>query len=471
MYERLVSIVALALLAGCAVGPDYTPPDNALPQMFNAAHQPGDFAEAEERFWQGFEDPLLAGLVDETLQANQSLQGALARYQRADALRGGARRELWPGVTVNAGADEIHPSAAEIVPGNDSPDRANVYQAGINVTWEPDMFGRLRRVTESRQAELGAAAADIAALRVALVGQLAGSYFRLRGLQAQYEVAEQNVTLYEASLDIVGSRVNAGSGTEFDRVRAQAQLEQAHAELPKLDADIRAEMHRIAVLSGRTPAALIDLLSKEQSLPRTLPRIPVDSPGDVLRRRPDIAAAERRLAAATARIGVAVADLFPRFTLGGLLGSVAVDAGDLFSAPAESRRVGFGVDWAFLDYAKVQARIDAAGAESRAALADYRQAVLIALEDVENRLVYYDRVQQRTRRLRQAEAQALRAVELARTRFENGLISYFEVLAAEQELVADRALAVRSRTAELVAMVDVYRTLAGAWGRTSATRE
>lgn len=462
MFERVVSIAVLALLAGCAVGPDYTPPSSAEPETFNATHQSGDFAEAEARFWQGFEDPLLARLVDETLQANQSLQGALARYQRADALLNGARRDLWPSVTANAGADEVYPSVAEVVPGNNSMDRVNIYQAGINATWEPDMFGRLRRITESRQAELGAAAADIAALQVALVGQLAGSYFRLRGLQAQYRVAEQNVALYEASLNIVGSRVDAGSATAFDRVRAQAQLEQVYAELPSLDANIYAEMHRIAVLTGQPPATLIDVLSVEQRLPETLPLIPVDSPGDVLRRRPDIAAAERRLAAATARIGVAVADLFPRFTLGGLLGSVAVDDGDLFSGPAESRRIGLGVDWTFLDYGKVQARIDAADAESRAVLADYQQAVLTALEEAENRLVFYDRVQQRTQRLQQAEAQALRAVELARTRFENGLISYFEVLTAEQELVIARDLAVRSRTSELVAMVDVYRTLSGA---------
>ena len=464
MRKLLTVIGALALLAGCAVGPDYSRPAVAEQEDFHASHQNGRFEEAEQRFWQGFDDPLLAELVGDTLQANQTLQAAFARYRQAAALLDGARRDQWPSVTADASAAEIYPSAVELVPGANGLDRVEIYQAGISAQWEADLFGRLRRITESRQSELAAAGADIAALQVALVGQVASSYFRLRGLQEQYRVAEQNVALYEASLQIVDVQVDNGRGTEFDRVRARSRLEGAHAELPALQAEIRATMHRIAVLTGQPPASLIDILSVEQGLPTVLPVIPVDSPGEVLRRRPDVAAAEQRLAAATARIGVAVADMFPRFTLGGLLGSVANDAGDLFSGPAESRRITLGVDWTFLDFTRVQARIDAADAESQAALADYRQAVLLALEETENRLVYYDRIQQRTQRLQQSEAEARQAVDLARTRYENGLIAYFEVLAAEQELAIASDASVRSRTAEVVAMVDVYRALAGAPG-------
>lgn len=457
-----LSAAVLILLSGCAVGPDYRPPATPAPAEFNAPHHDGIFAEAERHFWQGFEDPLLAQLVDEALQDNQTLQSGMARYQQAAALLDGARRDQWPSITASASAAETYPAAVEFVPGGNGANRAETYQAGISATWEADLFGRLRRTSEARRADLEAAGADFAALQVALVGQLAGSYFRLRGLQAQYRVAEQNVELYESSLDIVSVRVDAGRDTEFDRVRARAQLERAQAALPTLNAEIRATMHRIAVLTGRTPAELIDTLSTEQALPTAVPAIPVDSPVAVMRRRPDIAAAERRLAAATARIGVAVADLFPRFTLGGLLGSMAVDTGDLFSGPAESRNMTLGIDWTFLDHGRVQARIDAADAESRAALADYRQTVLLALEEAETRLVYYDRLQQHRRHMLQAEAEARQAVALARTRYESGLIGYFEVLSAEQELASARDAAVRSRTAEVVAMVDVYRALAGA---------
>lgn len=467
MYKLILLIGVLTIMSGCAVTPDYVEPSTPTPDSFNADHSSGHFDAAEQRFWQRFDDPLLARLVADTLAANQTLQGALARYDQASALFRGAQRDQWPSVTITGNAAESYPSTLELVPGNSDAGRFTSYQAGIRASWEPDLFGRLRGITESHRAELAAREADIGALQVALVGQLASSYFQLRGLQAQYGVAEENVALYQASLDIVDVRMDAGRGTEFDRVRAAAQLQRAHAELPTLQAAIRSVMHRIAVLSGQPPAALIDTLAMEQTLPETLPFIPVDSPGAVLRRRPDIAAAEQRLQAATARIGVAVADMFPHFTLGGLLGSVAGDPGDLFSGATASRSVTLGVDWTFLDYTKVQARIDAADAESRAALADYRQAVLTVLEEVENRLVYYSQIQEREQRLQQAQTQALQAVELALTRHENGLIAYFEVLSAQQELALARDAAVRSRTQVMVAMVDVYRALAGAPGEQS----
>ena len=293
---------------------------------------------------------------------------------------------------------------------------------------------------------------------------MASSYFELRGLQQQYQVALQSVALQQQSLDVVEARVKAGRGTEFDQVRARAQLERTRAELPTLQAGIRGAMHRISVLTGQPPMALVDTLSPRGALPETLPTIPVDSPGEVLRRRPDIAAAERRLAASTARIGVATADLFPRFTLSGLIGSVAGDTSDLFTGPAETRRVALGIDWTFLDHDRVKSRIEAAGADSRAALASYQQTVLEALEEAETRLVRYQRAQQREERLEQAMNNAEHAVELARARYEEGFIGYFEVLTAEQEFTATRDAAVRSRTAVTLAMVDVYRSLVGAPG-------
>ncbi|MCG8393598.1 MAG: efflux transporter outer membrane subunit [Pseudomonadales bacterium] len=459
--RKFLASGAFVLLAGCAVGPDYEAPATPEPEAFHADHQAGAFSDSEQRFWAGFGDPLLAQLIEQTLAANQDLQVAVARYDRAAALLYGAKREQWPSVTASASGAEQHLAEVERTPAG-GPERVERYQAGVNANWELDLFGRLRRATESRQAELSATAADIGALQVALVGQVASSYFELRGLQQRLAVAEQNVALQEDTLDIVTSRVEAGRGTEFDQVRARAQLERTRAALPSLEAGIRAAMHRIAVLTGRPPASLIAALAPVQSLPDSLPVIPVDSPGDMLRRRPDIAAAERRLAAATARIGVATADLFPRFTLSGLLGSVATDSSDLFSGPAESRRVALGIDWTFLDYGKVQARIDAADADSRAALARYQQAVLNALEETETRLVRYQRSSERAARLEQAAVDAERAAELARTRYDRGFIGYFEVLAAEQELTVTRDAQVRSRTEEVQAMVDVYRALAGA---------
>ncbi len=459
MRKFIFALLPLAI-AGCAVGPDYEAPDTGAPETFaNAPQQAAVDSQSEQRFWQGFDDPQLAALVQQTLNANHDLQAALARYEGAEALLRGARREQWPSITASAGAAEQHLAAVERT---SSAERVEVYQAGVAARWELDLFGRLRRATESRVAELDAAGADLAALQVALVGQLASGYFELRGLQQQYLIAEQNVANQQALLDIVSSRVDAGRGTAFDQVRAQAQLETTRAALPAIDSAVQITLHRLAVLTGQPPAALRDSLGVPAPLPEALPAVPVGSPGDALRRRPDIRAAERRLAAATARIGVVTADLFPRFSLDGLIGSVAGDSSDLFSGPAESRRIALGVDWTFLDTGRVRARIDAADAESRAALAGYQQTVLNALEETENLLVRHQRSQQRTERLRDATAAASEAVRLARTRYDQGFIGYFEVLSAEQELISTRDALIQSQTEVTVSMVNLYRALAGA---------
>lgn len=343
-----------------------------------------------------------------------------------------------------------------------SADDVTLYQVGAVAHWELDLFGRLRRITEAQSAELEAAGADLNAVQVALVGQLASSYFELRGLQQQLLVARRNLDNQQQTLDIVTSRLEAGRGTNFDTVRAQTQLETVRSTIPALEAGIRARMHRIAVLTGQQPTALIATLSEAQSLPEVVPAIPVGSPGGVLRRRPDVRAAERRLAAATAGIGVATADLFPRFSLDALIGSVADSSGDLFTGGAASRRVTLGIDWTFLDFERVQARIDVADADARGALANYRQTVLNVLEETETLLVEYHRAQTRTDYLSRATAAANEAARLARQRYREGLIGYFEVLDAEQELIDTRDSLIRSRTSVTLGMVNLYRALAGA---------
>lgn len=460
--RNLMMLSLTALLAACAVGPDYRAPETPAPARFSEARGEMPFdAAAERRFWAGFGDQHLAALIRQALDANHDLHVAVARYERAQALLSGARREQLPSVTASASAGERHLAEVERTPPGSGDERLELYQAGVGLSWELDLFGRLRRVSEARRAELGAAGADLDGVRVALVGQLAGSYFELRGLQQQLQVARRNVTVQQESLAIVAARLGAGRGTEFDAVRARAQLDATRAAVPELEALIRAHMHRIAVLTGQAPTALVDSLSTVAPLPAVMPEIPLGTPGEVLRRRPDIRAAERRLAASTAGIGVASADLFPRFSLDALLGSVAADGGDLFTVGAQSRRVALGVDWTFLDFGKVRARIDAAGADSRAALANYQQTVLNALEETETLLVRYHRDQTRTTYLARAADGADRAARLARERYQEGIIGYFEVLAAEQERIGSRDALVRSRTQVTLGMVKLYRALAG----------
>lgn len=460
MRNLVITGAALLMLSACVVGPDYQAPTRDAPERFNEARDSGAFDEQARRFWNGFQDPLLAELIGETLAANQNLRAAMARLDRAEALLRGARAEQYPSLSASGSAAEQHLAEVE----RTDPDRERVtrYQVGAAAHWELDLFGRLRRGREASQAELEAAGADLAALQVVLVGRLASRYFELRGLQQQLATANRNVAIQRESLAIVEARLDAGRATEFDRQRARARLDAIRATLPDLEAGVRERLYRIAVLAGRQPADLVDRLTPAGALPESLPVIPVGSPGDALRRRPDIRAAERRLAAATARIGVATADLFPSFSLDALVGSVASDSSDLFSGPAESRAVALGVDWTFLDFGGVRSRIDAADAASRAALADYRQTVLEALAETETQLARYQRAQVRTERLSDATDAAERAASLARTRYERGYIGYFEVLAAEQELIDTRDSLIESRTSETLAMVNIYRTLAGA---------
>ncbi|WP_111494692.1 efflux transporter outer membrane subunit [Marinobacter bohaiensis] len=465
MRKRYLALAPL-LLAGCAVGPDYQAPDVQAPEQFSEARDSAPFSAADEaRFWGGFNDPVLADLIDDVMTDNQTLQAALARFERADALLRGARADRMPTIGASASARSQHLAEAERTSADTGDADVDVYRVSANASWELDLFGRLRRASEAQAARLQAAGAELDALRVSLAGEVAASYFELRGLQQQLDVARNNVRIQRESLDIVRSRLDAGRSTRFDERRAEAQLERTRAALPQLEADVRVRMHRIAVLSGRAPGELIPRLSEAEPLPSALPLIPAGTPGDVLRRRPDILAAERQLAAATADIGVATADLYPRFSLDALLGSVAVDGGDLFSAGAESRAVGLGIDWSFLNFGRVRSRIDAADADAQAALANYRQAILDALEETENRLVRYARAQERTERLQASARAAREAAELARTRYEQGYIGYFEVLDAEREQLDSENALEQGRTASVLAMVNLYRALAGAPGK------
>ncbi|UJJ33023.1 efflux transporter outer membrane subunit [Halopseudomonas maritima] len=460
MY-KLLPLALSVMLTACAVGPDYQAPAPVPLDGYSQARALAtDQQAAEVRFWSGFEDPQLASLIDHALADNLDLRTLLARYQGAEALLRGARRDRWPSVTLAGSAAEQH--LAEVQRSDPARERVEQYNLGAVASWELDFYGRLQRAVEAGEADLQASAADLAAMQVAVAGQLASSYFALRGQQQLLAVAEENVELQQASLDIVSARVDAGSATEFDRVRAQAELDALRALVPQRQAAVQLSLHRLAVLTGQPPAALNEPLSAPRPLPAISARIAVGTPADVLRRRPDIQAAERHLAAATARIGVATADLFPRFTLGALLGSVVGRDGDLFTAGAESRSVTLGIDWTFLDVEGVRARIAAADATGAERLAQYQQAVLLALEETENGLVRYRHAQERSRWLQASSEAAQAAVDQARLRYEQGYIDYFEVLDAEQQLTGVRSDLVQSRIDTATAMVSVYRSLAGA---------
>ena len=474
MVTRTLTIaVAAALLAACTVGPDHVRPTLPTPPHFvQAAQAMPTHAGAEAHsvttpddgaFWLGFGDPLLARLVDDALRANHDLRISLSRFDRANALLRGARFDRFPTITANAQAADARASADQL-PGVDRDARdGESYSAGISASWELDLFGRVRRGVESRRAQAWATAADLQAMQVAVVGEVAQTYVGLRGRQERLRVAHDNADNQRETLRLVDARLEAGRGTEFDASRARAQLEATLARVPALEAAVAVDMHRLAVLTGRTPDALIAELETWAALPTLPARLDPGTPGELLRRRPDVAAAEQRLQAATARIGVATADLFPRFTLGGLFGSQAIDAGALFERASETRLLALGIDWSFLDVGRVRARIAAADADADGELARYQQSVLLALEDTENALVRYGRARIEDQHLERAAIDSARAAELARVRFDAGAADLFEVLDAERTRLQAQDAFAAARTRSVNHAVALYRALAGGW--------
>ncbi len=470
----MLTIAALSLaISACAVGPDHVRPDLPVAERFARDAGIGDATmtpAADAAFWRGFGDARLDALVDAALSANHDLRIALAQYDRANALLRGAKFDALPTITANADGRETRASTDQM-PGvaRDARD-VESYSVGAGIAWELDLFGRIRRNVEANRADAQANASDLAAAQVAIVGEVARTYFELRGLQERLRVARENADNQAETLRLVQARFDAGRDSEFDLSRARAQQAATSSRIPALEAQTATAMHRLAVLTGRTPDALIAELSAPAPLPALPARIDPGTPGELLRRRPDVAAAEARLHASTARIGVATADLFPRFTLGGLIGSQAIDTSALFERGSETRLVALGIDWSFLDIGRVRARIAAADADAAGTLAAYERSVLLALEDTENALVRHARAREEDALLERAATDSARAATLARTRFEAGATGLLEVLDAERTRLQAQDAFADARTRSTTSAVGLFKALAGGWPQSLPAR-
>lgn len=460
---RVALAIAMGALAtGCTVGPDFHTPASPVPPRFERAGTQANMpaSQSSTEFWTAFGDPQLTALVEQALLANNDLKVALANHDRAEALLGRAQWDLLPSVTVSAqgGRERLSRDQAYGFPRNH-----DTYSAGINLSWELDLFGRVRRQVESQQAAANATASDFAAMQVAIAAETATTYLELRGLQERLRVLRENVDRLTQMRQVVDARLDAGRGTEFDSTRSRLLLSTASSRVPALEIQIATAQHRLAVLTGKPPAALVAALDLPQALPTPPATMPADTPADVLRRRPDIASAEARLHAATARVGVATADLFPRLTLGGLIGTQAYSSDALFKSGSESNHVLLGIDWSFLDVGRVRSRIAASHAEAAAQLASYQQTVLLALEETENALVRYDRTRREERELELAASNSARSAEFAKLQYGAGKIELFEFLDVERDLLSSQAAFAEGRTRSAIAAVNLYKALAGGW--------
>lgn len=460
---RKLLVFGSFLLASCAVGPDYERPDTEAAQAFHQfdAEYTGQAPVAD--FWRQFDDPQLSELVEGALTANHDLRVALARLDRARALARLSRRDLYP--TVAAGADytDSRLSAAEGPGLSDDQRDIELYTARFDAFWELDLFGRVRRGNEASRAVAEAAASDFHALQVSVAAEVARTYFELRGLQEQLRVARENAENQRTTLELTEVRREAGRGTDIDVSRARAQLEFTQSRVPALDAAVISAAHRLAVLNGREPGALLSDLQLPQSLPALPESVAVGTPEQLLRRRPDIASAERRLHSATARVGVATADLFPRVTLNGFLGSAAMDLGNLFDGDSESHAYGVGIGWAFLDLGRVRDRIEASEAGAAESLAVYEGTVLRALEEAETALVTYSRARRERDHLGESALASIEAARLAGLRYEGGATDFLQVLDAERSLLDAQDRLAQSHTRVATSLVAVYKSLAGGW--------
>jgi len=459
----LALALSLAMASGTSFAADAPATSFAVPAQFSTHDAATKAVPAEAEFWRGFGDPVLSALVETALRDNHDLRIALSRYDSANALLRGAKFDRLPTITAEANASDSRASADQ-APGLSRSQRgSDSYDIGARMVWELDFFGRVRKSVDARRADADALAGDLQALQVAIVAEVVRDYANLRGLQERLRVAEENSTSQAETLRLVEAGFAAGRGTEFDTSRARAQLATTNARIPSLQADIAATMHHLAVLTGRTPETLLGELAPASSLPMLPPGLDAGTPGDLLRRRPDIAAAESRLLAATKRIGVAKADMFPRFTLGGLFGSQSSDAGSLFNRDGETRIVALGIDWSFLDFGRVRAHIAAADAEAQGELARYEQTVLRALEETENALSGYGHARQEDAQLVLAADNSAQAARLARIRYEAGAADLFEVLDAERSNLQAQDAAAQGRTRSFVRLVDLYKAMAGGW--------
>lgn len=461
---RSIAIAVAACLSGCAVGPNYKAPDIDVPAQF-ANSTTGGFSESEVQadFWKLFDEPVLNDLVDAALKANKDLDQARASLAASRATRRITGFDSYPLIT--AGGSRFRGLQSEHqLPGLTRDQREfEDAEAGFDASWELDLFGRVRRGREAVRASEQAAVAELRNAQVTVTAEVARNYFVLRGLQEQLDVATRNAQNQSQTLSLTQARLDAGRGTELDRSRAEAQLKTTMASIPPLRASIATTIYRLSVLTGRLPDALSSTLTTSQPLP-ALPQLnAIGSPDALLRRRPDIRSAERNLAGATARIGIAVGDLFPRVTFFGSVGYNAARVGDLGDPGTDTYSYGPSISWAALDLGRVRARIDVAKAQTQSALAFYESTVLTALEETEGALVTYGHAQTRRATLEEAATASSRAANLARQRFEGGLASFLEVLDAERDTLSLQDSLAQSRTQTATSLIAVYKALGGGW--------
>ncbi len=462
----IIAALAVALLAGCAVGPDYQPPKTDVsgqwtsPLAGGETNGPVDLAV----WWSHFHDPNLDAFEALAVQSNLTLRAAETRVREARAERDVVAGGLWPTLNANGSYSRNHYSRNTFPPlPSTVPLDYNLYNAGFDAAWELDVFGGTRRATEAATADLGAAEFGWHDALVSLLAEVARDYLEARGYQQRLVITRQNIQVEQDTLELTSNRFENGLSSDLDVQQATALLTATQAQVPSLEAGFAQSSHHLATLLGQPPGALMEAMSAEKPIPVTPPVVPVGLPSELLQRRPDIQRAERELAAATARIGAAKADLFPKFYLTGMAGLQSVSADHWFDDASRYWSAGPSVQWELFEAGRIRANVRVQNARQETALDTYQQAVLTALEDAENALVAYAKEQVRRESLAQSVQADQQALELSTQLYQSGLADFLRVLDSERALYAAQDALVQSDQSVAQDLVQLYKALGGGW--------
>src|SRR5271168_2615661 len=461
MKNLIAILFTTLLLASCAVGPNYRAPQVAPAVVHNAQTSAFVTQSPEALWWQEFGDTELDSLVQRALGANLDLHSAFDRVRAARAVFVERKLDYAPHVQLEGSyshSDQQQPGFG--------PARINAQSdsLGFDAAWEIDVFGHVRRSVEAARADLGAERANYQDAQVTVAAEVARNYFELRGAQKRLVVARENLSTQHQTLELTELLDETGRGSELDVQRSRARLKATESTIPPLEAAEKQAGYRLAVLLGERPGALDQEL--QPAVVATYAKaLPIGDPTELLRRRPDVRAAERQLAAATARVGVATADLFPRVSVTGFVGFLSGDVGRLFGTTSGSNARAWSVtpavSWAAFDIGSVRARLHASEAQSDAAAANYEKVVLTALEDTENSFVAYSAGQAQLKSLTEQAQASRRAADLADTQYREGVADFLVLLDAQRtQLDAEDSVA-QAETSVNVSVVAIYKALGG----------
>ncbi|WP_310601328.1 efflux transporter outer membrane subunit [Desulfobulbus sp.] len=459
----LLLVLGSALLAPAActpVGPDYHPPQPSMPTQWDeGTGVDGGPAATYARWWSLFHDPLLDELIGRAVVANPDLKIAETRVREARALYRQAASGLLP--SVDAGAS--YSGSRESKHKSDDAKTTDLFQVQFDVNWEIDVFGSVRRQTEAAEANLAATMEDHRAVLVSLVAEVARNYVELRAYQQRLAIARENSRSQEQTVDLVRNKFHLGLGNELEVAQAETLLAQTRAEMPALESGAVQAMHQLALLLGRQPQTLKAELSVAGATPPVPPHLPLSLPSELLRQRPDIRSAERQLAAATANVGVATADLFPRFSLAALIGLQNSSLSDLVSSSSHFWLVGPAINWSLFDGGRRRAVVEASEAQRQRAELTYEKTVLTALAETENALVALNRERETYEMLKTAVDASQRATFIARGLYKAGLTPFLNVLQSENALYQSQDKQAQSGQRLAVDMIALYKALGGGW--------